>query len=193
MVMFPNNFKRVIGLDMDGVILDNTASKIQVAKKLGFDLTPAQAQSDIIEKILSADALHNLRQAIYDNPVMIAKADLVAGALEGLKAIKNSGHDYFLISRRKNPDLAVTALKQVGIWPEYLNESNAFFVGHAEEKNLKAIELGINIYVDDQPSVLEKLIDVKHRLLFDRFGNFGNSVIYKKKVASWQELLSSIL
>lgn len=185
--------KKIIGFDMDGVIIDNTANKIKIAKKFGFDLKPEDTPADFIEGIVPEAILNEIRPLLYDNPEVALSADLVAGAREGLAKVKASGAPYFLISRRRNSELAIGLLIKHGIWPTYFNESNAFFVREPEEKNKHAIRLGINSYVDDQPSVLEKLTAVPEKFLFDRFGRFGKLPFAHKKIASWDELLAEFL
>lgn len=178
---------------MDGVIIDNTKNKIKFARKLGFDLKPEETPADFIETIMPPDALHELRQFLYYNPDTALGADLIEGAEAGLAQIKESQIPYFLISRRKDGAIAKKLLQKRGLWPSFFNEQNAFFVNEPEDKDLKAIELGVNIYVDDQPSVLGKLLSVKKRFLFDRFGKFGDLPFEHVKIASWKELLSHLI
>lgn len=179
----------IIGLDMDGVIVDNTRNKIKLAKKLGFHLKPEDTPADFIVKLLPADALAEIRELLYHKPKTALEAELVPGAKIGLEKLKKSELKYFLISRRPNPDLAKNILEKLGVWPKYLNDQNAFFVNKPEEKNEKAIELGVNIYVDDQPSVLEKLTSVPNRFLFDRFGKFDELPFKHIKISSWGQFL----
>ena len=182
--------KQIIGLDLDGVIVDNTQNKIKFAKKLGFDLNPEDTPADFIETVLPKDTLSELQKLLYHNPQTALQANLISGAKAGLECIKKSGIKYFLISRRKDPELAASLLKKRGLWPHYFNAENAFFVSEPEDKNMKAIDLGVNFYVDDQPSVLEKLNGVPNRFLFDRFGKFNNLPFECVRISSWEQFLS---
>lgn len=184
--------KLIIGLDMDGVIIDHTHPKLAIAKKFGLDLQPGQVQSDVIEKWASPELLEEIRLRLYKHPELTQRAALMDGALPAIQSLKKLGRRFFLISRRSDPDLAIGLLKKQGLWPDYFNEQNAFFVNSPEDKNQKAIELGINIYVDDQPSVLSKLTNVRERLLFDKFGNFGDLDFVHKKISGWSEFLDHI-
>ncbi len=184
---------KIIGFDMDGVIIDNTANKIKLAKQFGVDLKAEDTPADFIERVLPEEVLAKIRPLLYDDPVFALEAGIVAGAKEGLERVKNSGQSYFLISRRRNSPLAIKLLEKRGIWPTYFNRQNAFFVNEPEEKNAHAIRLGIDLYVDDQPSVLEKLSAVKTRLLFDSFNKFGDLSFVDHKVRSWGELLAHLL
>lgn len=183
----------IIGFDMDGVIIENTASKIKFARQLGFNLKPKDTPADVIENAMPAEALDQLRQLLYHNPETALQATLISGAKTGLTKIKKYNFRYFLISRRKDPALAQQLLRKRGLWPEIFDTSNAFFVQRAEDKNVKAAELGVNLYIDDQPSVLVKLTSVRHRLLFDRFRHFGDLPFEHKKIISWREILSYLI
>jgi hypothetical protein len=186
-----DNFSNfIIGLDMDGVVIDNTASKVKFARQLGLKLKAEQAQSDIIEKILPVHSLEQLRKLLYQHPVSALEAKTISGVKSGLAWLRKSGRQFFLISRRRAPEIARQTLIKEGLWPTYFNETNAFFVQTPEEKNLKALELGVKIYLDDQPSVLEKLVDVPHRFLMDRFNLFQD--VSHKRVSSWQEFISHL-
>jgi hypothetical protein len=183
----------VIGFDMDGVIIDHTKAKLSIAKKLGIRLTPKQTQSDIIETVVSGEVMDKIRDRLYHFPELTGQAKVMAGALGALQLLKNAGHSIFLISRRSDPELARALLKERGLWPGYFDESNSFFVASAQEKNTQAAALGVDIYMDDQPSVLSKLVNVPKRCLFDRFGNFGVLSFVDVNVSSWPDFLSHIL
>lgn len=185
--------KQIIGLDLDGVIIDSTKNKIKFSKKLGFDLKPEETPADSIDRVLPTDVLSKLQKILYLDPVTALQADLVKGAKIGLSKIKKSKIPYFLISRRKDPKIACELLKRKGLWPDFFNQGNAFFVAKPEDKNVKALELGVNVYIDDQPSVLEKLESIEKRFLFDRFKKFDELPFEHIKVSSWKELLSYLL
>ena len=55
-----------------------------------------------------------------------------------------------------------------------------------EDKNTKAVELGVTHYFDDEPRVLEKLVDVKNKFLFDPIDALKNSGY--ARVKSWKEI-----
>lgn len=182
--------KLVIGLDLDGVILDSTELKIKFARQFGFDLKPEQTPAEVIGKFIPADVLDKMRKLLYESPETAVLAGLVPGAKEGVGQLKNFGRSFYLISnisRRKNPGIAKEILCRHGLWPEYFSENNAFFVLNSEEKSQKAAEVGVSIYLDDQPHVLDKLESVKEKILFDRFGCFPDSKY--KTVESWQQFL----
>ena len=134
-----------------------------------------------------------MRPILYDSEEMALAPDIIKGAREGLERVRQSGRPYFLISRRGNWMMAVKMLERQGLWPKYFNRDNAFFVITPEDKDVKARSLGISAYVDDQPSVLEKLASVPNRFLFDQFRQFGALPFPHKKVSSWDQILEEFL
>ena len=184
------NQKKVIGFDLDGVIIDHTQNKIRVAKELGVLLDILETPSDILNGKLERKVTEQIDKMIYDEPRIALTPPLFPGAKAAISQISKLW-PYFLISRRTANDSAIKLLKTRGLWPKYFNDGNAFFVATKEDKDKKAIELGINIYMDDQPSVLEKMINVPHRVLLDPLGVYQNSGYYKK-ISSWREFLTNL-
>ncbi len=118
--------KLILGLDMDGVIIDSTRNKIKFAAELGFKLKPVETPADYFDKIIPSPIAKSLRELLYLNPTTALTADVVPGAIDGLAALKSEGVEYYLISRRKIPSIAKELLKQRGLWPKYFNDTNAF-------------------------------------------------------------------
>lgn len=172
---------------MDGVILDHVPRRIEAAKKLGIFLTPQQAHSLIIRKTLSDDILDKIDLYTYDDESSALTLDLMPGVKEALDTVRGLGVDYFLISRRRNPEVAVKVLKSRGLWPEYFNENNASFVDSFEGKNKRSKELSVTHYIDDDIRVLEKLVDVENKFLFDDLGVYGDVKDFPR-IASWLDI-----
>src|SRR3989344_7667124 len=179
-----------IWLDMDGVIIDNTDTKIRFAKRMGFTLKPEQTHADLIGKALTPEILSELRTHLYFNPVTALQAKLVPGSLDGLRQLKKTGQHFYLISKRKYPIIARELLKKHKLWGKYFDEKNAFFVRETEEKDYHIGRLGIGLYLDDQPSTLDKLVNAKHKILFDRFNCFMKSK--HRRVGSWEEFIKMV-
>ena len=185
-------FGKKIGFDLDGVIVDHTKAKISFLKDHGFVLSEKEVQGGIIEKLIPEEVGHAMKQFLYDDSHGSLLSPLTYGAEEVLHEVHESHVPYFLISRRKNPEAAIKLLKARGIWPMYFNESNTFFVLSKEDKNMKAKELEISHYIDDEPSVLDKLIDIEHRFLFDPRGAFTLLQEYRR-IESWPEFTKVVL
>lgn len=181
---------KIIGFDLDGVIVDHTRNKLRVAKDLGVLLDISETPTDILNSKLGYEVTKRIDKIIYDEPRIALTPPLFRGAKTAINHISKLW-PCFLISRRTLNDYAIGLLTKRGLWPKYFNEKNAFFVQTKEDKNAKAKELGINVYIDDQPSVLEKLVDVRHRFLYDPLNVYSENSSYKK-VLSWQEFLESI-
>ncbi len=179
------------GFDMDGVIIDHTETKILLAKDFGFSLKPEETPADVIRGIIPLKKLNELKYRLYDDPVTGLLSPVMFGAREALHKITLAGFPLFLISRRKNPDMAIKLLKHHDLWPTFFNEQNAYFVASPEEKNIKAHEIGITHYTDDEVDVL-RAVRVSHSFLFDSIGVFGEGESYTR-VESWQNLLSHLL
>jgi len=186
------NNERIIGFDMDGVLVDHTAMRLKLAAEHGWKLAPEQTPAEIFNAIIPEPVLENLKHALYSDPEVSLLAPLMPGAKTALEEIKKRGIPYVLISKRKNPEAATNLLKARGLWPDYFNEENAFFVVGSEGKNPKAVELGITHYVDDEIGILEKLPDVEHKFLFDHLGVFDGVDSYKR-VTSWPELMKHLV
>lgn len=184
----------VLGFDLDGVILDHTKAKIQIAASLGCELTPHQTPSDILKQVMPEVLLQKLKERIYDTWDIALSSPLMPGLRTFLMRIQDAGVPFVLISRRKNPVLAVKILRRHNLWPRVFNEHNTFFVLDKEAKNKRAAELGVTHYIDDEEAVLAQLTDVKYKFLFDHFGVLGDSD-HCTRITSWNEaerfLLSS--
>lgn len=184
-----NSHPKIIGLDLDGVIIDHSEQKLRLAAEFGISLSPEQTHSDIFKRLIPRDVLRQIEQLLYNHPEAHKLSPLMEGAKDGLEKIKNIA-PYFLISRRKIKEAAADALRFHGLWPDFFNEKNAFFVIHPEEKNIKARELGITHYIDDQQTILEYLSAVPNKFLFDKFDIFPDTASIRVK--SWNELIDKL-
>lgn len=172
---------------MDGVIIDHSKRKVELAGILGFKIKRNQTTSEIINKLISPlSAYRNFQNILYNKPAPILSSPLMPGVKPVLKRLKRLNTPYFLISRRKKPKIAIAILVRHGLWPEYFNEKNAFFVPKSKDKETKAKKLGITHYIDDEQKVLKELVSVKNKYLFDPFGIFKDTS--HNRVSSWKEL-----
>ena len=177
----------VVGFDLDGVIIDHTKNKLKLAKAEGWTLNVKQTPGDIFKTVIPQATLVSIQQKLYDLPAVALAAPLMPGALRVLDKIKKTKVPYCLISRRKIPEWATLLLKTHGLWPKYFHKQNTFFVKEPEDKNKQALKLGVTHYIDDDVSVLEKLVDVRNKILFDKHGAF-KSTPWFTRVVSWQSL-----
>jgi len=182
---------KVIGFALDGVIIDHTKMKIQLAKKRGFDLKPKDTQSKKIKLALPLPHRRLIEYFLYSHPLLALQAPLMPLAKRGLEKLKQSKIPYFLISCRREPELAIKLLRRHGLWPHYFHPKNSFFVIHKEEKNDVAKTFGITYFVDDEVEVLAKLTSVKNHFLFDHYNIFRKTPY--TRVENWPKLVEKIL
>lgn len=183
---------RIIGLDMDGVIMDYSVLKRRLAMEAGFDIRMSDANSDIMDDMIPHLSLIKIKQRLYQDPTITLVPPLFKGAFNSIKKIKESGYPYFLISRRKSPEIATRVLAFHKLWPDYFSRDNTFFVEKKTDKNIVAKKLKITHYVDDQPSVLKELNFVSNKILFDSTRSFTGIKEYKR-VTSWKDLSRQLL
>lgn len=183
---------KVLGLDLDGVIVDHTENVIFLAESLGFGVKKHEAATDLLKTKIPEAAYEKIQESLYDDPVVALSPPLHRGARRALGFLKAESWPYFLISRRRNPSLAISLLEKRKLWPGFFNEGNTFFVNEKADKNAKAGALGISIYIDDQPSVLNALVSVPHKFLFDRHNAYAGSGGDYKTVHSWEEFIFTL-
>ncbi|MFA6364848.1 MAG: hypothetical protein WCW78_00400 [Candidatus Paceibacterota bacterium] len=180
-----------IGLDMDGVLIDHTGIRIKLAKEYGFALIPKDTPSDILRTILPDKERWAIQNTIYNDPLVSLEAPLIKNVEESLKRLTELEIPFFLISRRKDANLAMRLLEARGIWPRYFNPENTHFVITPEDKDTEAIKLGITHYVDDETKVLKALNSVPHKILFDPYDaqEEGDYV----RAHSWEDVMQHFL
>ncbi|MBI2035492.1 MAG: hypothetical protein HYT12_02300 [Candidatus Liptonbacteria bacterium] len=181
--------KKIIGLDLDGVILDHTKTKIELAGQYGLTIDPSETPSDIMETKIEPALYQALQAKLYSDHALSLKTPLMRGAKEGLHYIKSLGIPYYLISRRREPEYAMISLKFHDLWPQYFDPTNTFFVKEKKDKDIKAKELHVTHFIDDEPSVIQELISVPQKYLFDPFCVYTKAPAESKRVHSWEEFL----
>jgi hypothetical protein len=169
---------KIIGFDMDGVILDQTNLKIRLAKKYGWEIKPEQTYSDMVKKFIPREEWRIVQAILYDDLSVALKSPLTTGVKPLFKYLKNKKVPFYLISRRKIPENAIKILKKHELWPKYFNKKNSFFVSTKKDKDKYARKLRITHYIDDQWTVLDELKFVKNRFLFDPIGASDNTNNY---------------
>ena len=179
-----------IGLDMDGVIIDHTLPKIRLAERYGITIAPEQTPSEIMRTLLPTDAWKELQRTLYGDPVIALESPVMRGARPALRELAKKQVPFSLISRRKDPEVAIALLKKHELWPTFFHEKNTFFVTAPEDKNVRAIELGVTHYLDDELKVLHVLNAVPNKYLFEKYEAFTN--VSYNTIRSWQEFLMAL-
>ena len=178
---------KVIGLDLDGVIVDHSGLKIEMAKARGKEITPGQTPSEIMKTLFPIEVWREIQNELYGNLEISLRAPLMAGAAEGLRAIKESGNKYYLITRRKSMDMIRSVLMDKGLWDSYFNEDNVCMAATPEDKDLESKARGITHFADDEQKILKALNSVGNKVLFDPYNVFKDGEY--KTVSSWPKLI----
>lgn len=184
--------KAVIGFDMDGVVIDHSQNKLKLAEKFGYKISLKETPSEIMRKIMGNDRYQEIQYFLFGDSEIALTPPLMPHIERTLEYVQKEQIPYFLISRRREPQIAIELLKLRGVWPKYFNDQNSFFVTSIEGKNIKSKELAVTHYIDDEVRVLEKLTDVPNRFLFDCYNSFEENSLYTR-LQSWQEFPKKIL
>lgn len=180
-----------VGLDLDGVIIDHTKNKIRVARQFGIELSPQDIPSDIMGLKMDPTIYKAIQKIIYDDPEVAFTAPLVVGAENGLSRMKAARLPMYLISRRPAASTTDKLLDIHGLRKRYFNQGNVFFVKEKPDKNIVARKLFLDVYLDDEPSVLEVMPSVPHRFLLDSLNVYPEDPNYTK-VSSWAEFVDKL-
>lgn len=186
-----SNNKKIIGFDMDGVILDHSVQKVRLSEKFGYKLDLLETPSYVMhEKIEDKNVYREIQSILYDDPIEAFKSPLMNGSFDTLSFIKNSGKTFYLISRRKKHDVAKNILMHHKLWPTFFNDKNTFFVSEPIDKEIVAKRLGITDYIDDEEKILDVLDSVKNKFLFDQFGIKEGQMSKYKTLNNWEDVLT---
>lgn len=178
-----------IGLDLDGVIIDHTINKIKLARQKGYFLKPSQTSSEIMEKIVPLEVERFIQKGIYGQVGLSSRP--IKNSKNVLKKIAEIFSVPYIISRRdykhNQRKFALQWLKNNKFFPP-LKFNQILFVKSDPLKNDKCKKLSINVYLDDKIKVLNNLISVKYRVLFDPCGHhYKNPPKNIKVVKTWPE------
>jgi len=167
--------KSIIGFDMDGVLIDHLKNKLALAANYGILLQPEETHSEILFQKLAIEDFVAFQNELYGDTPFALSAPVMEGAILVLRALRSAEVPMVLISQRYDPAVAVKLLQTSGLWGEFFDERNAFFVRKSEEKNLIGKREGVTHYFDDQRRVLLVMPDIKKKFLVDTFQQFEDN------------------
>lgn len=176
---------------MDGVVIDHAGAKIRLAAEYGFALKPQETPSEILKNIIPKNVLSEIKHRLYESPEIIFTAPLMQGAMDALRALRDNGIPFFLVSRR-NPEIAKKILKYHKLWPKFFNENNTGFVVRSEDKAAETARFEINCFLDDEMKVLHALPEINNKFLFDPYNVLEKNPAYIK-VGNWQEFIKRVI
>lgn len=157
--------KKIIGIDLDGVIIDHKPAKLRLAADFGFALEPWQTNTNLMKNFLPVGQYRELQSVLYDETTDCAPT--VAGARECLLAAISFGFEPHLISRRNRDSVQIVEgwLKRRG-FEDVFNVDHVHFCQSDGEKAEICSRLSVVSFVDDKLSVLLGLSSSVRRILF---------------------------
>lgn len=177
----------VVGFDLDGVIVDHTQNKMIIASRYGITLSPEETHAERMGKHFTPEMYREIKMQLYDSTDEALDAPLMQGAYGAIAKLYEHHVRYVLVSLQKNPMHATHLLEKRGLWGKYFTPENTFFAKDPEEKYQIASRLGVTHFIDDEPSILDIMHEIPHRVLFDARHLFPEKHEYVH-VHSWSEL-----
>lgn len=180
-----------IGLDFDGVIINTPKKKAEVVQSLYGITIPFQLMKKerVVLMGLALEQYRKAQQVVYGTEVGLS-AESMEGALLYLSRLQKHGHTNVIITARTGADLEIA--KE---WARIHSLHLRFFgVGYGVSKAQLAIEIGLDVYVDDDPQRLLELVGlVPHLFLFSwRYNEGFKEGEAIRRVVSWKELHGAI-
>jgi hypothetical protein len=139
-------------------------------------------------KFFPPELYKEIKGQLYEHSPEALEAPLMEGAFDGLARLRESGVTYVLVSLQKSPMHALHLIEERGLWGTYFTPENTFFAEHADEKHQIAASLGVTHFVDDEPNILELMVTIPHRILFDPRNLFPEKTEYIH-AHSWLEAI----
>ena len=183
-----------IGLDFDGVICNDELLKQRAAQKLfGVDLPQGRAKRVFIEEdgILSMEQYLDLQRYVW-SPEGIDLMEPIEGVFDYIVKMISEGHSVKVITSRTNGALALAEkwVRDHGVDVPFFSSGYVPGVG---PKNKAEKAVGLDVYVDDRPSILEQLSSiVPKRILFSWKYNEDETPNGVTRVSSWRDLYAHI-
>lgn len=181
----------ILGFDLDGVIIDHTQNKMLIASRYGIELSPKDTHAEHMGTHFTPELYRVIKSQLYDSTALALEAPLMAGAFATLAKLREQGIPYFLVSLQKNPMHAAHLLEERGLWGTYFTPENTLFARNADEKHALAAQIGVTHFIDDEPNILDVMISIPNRILFDARGLFPEKTDYCH-VESWSELAETL-
>ncbi|MGE5676193.1 MAG: 5' nucleotidase, NT5C type [Mycobacterium leprae] len=171
-------------LDLDGTVAQNAGRRI-AAREFGITLTEEQYAQRLPELLGLTDEQfwawwHEHQEEIYD------QADLLPGAAETVRWLKESGAYIVVVTARRGTSEAVTRK-----WLHRYQIPYDQMVFGADDKVAVAKELGLNLGFEDDPNNALALAEWLPMILIENFKNRHEEVAHPGlyRVADWSEVL----
>lgn len=178
-----------IGFDLNGVIIDSTRVKLQLAREFyGLDLDPAHSIRDTLGHGIPEATYNSLQILTYWTSALL-EAPALPEAVRSLQNLELDEHEVFTVTR-----LAPEGVQFGRQWlaEHRLSRERLISVGRGGRKDW-VLSANFDIYIDDHGTILRSLKGiVPFRILFDAPYNQEVNDEGIIRVTNWQELLSKI-
>ena len=183
--------KLIVGLDYDGVIVDNIAYKCELARDMfGLEVPPACFVSGISEVpgYLDAEQYRQLVGAVYGLRASVVGMRPIPDAMYFIQLLLAEGHAVSVVTARKGDWLKIAQ--------EWLTARNLSLptIGVGSGVSKADALKGFQVFVDDTIEILEQLQDtVPERYLFTSASNRSVAVEgVATRITTWQQLYFEI-
>lgn len=167
-----------IGFDLDGVILDNTAFKVQKYKEIyNWDFEDWQLSSNIIDYYVPDRKIRRYVGKLAGTRDFVKLLD--ENCIDVFKKLKSKENELYIVSRRGKSDegqkAAWEAIKKLNIGHYF---DKIIFCETEDEKINTIANNNIDIFIDDRLEVIEGIYGkVGIPLLYDNFELLKKKVI----------------
>lgn len=178
-----------IGLDLNGVIVDSTRIKVQLARQFyGIQLDPGNSVRMTLDHRIPETVYNSLQSLTYWTSALL-EAPAMPEAVRTLQKLEGSDHEVFAVTR-----LAPEGVQFGRQWlaEHQLSRERLISVGRGGQKSW-VLRANFDVYVDDHPHILQDLQGVvPFRFLIDAPYNQGVHEDGVIRVTDLQELFVKI-
>ncbi|MFH1047222.1 MAG: hypothetical protein V1738_02865 [Patescibacteria group bacterium] len=180
----------LIGLDFDGVIVDHSEHKLQLARELGYELEPWQTNTNIMKKFVSESEYRGIQEKIYTELSLVAPP--IAEALEHIRQL---GGEPLILSARRSDTVqhALQWMKQHDLF-EVIPVERVHFCAKSSQKGDYCRRLGVEVFLDDKLAVLDVLDSNVKKFLFDHHDSVRQSGLAHphQVISGWAEFVNTL-
>ena len=176
-----------LAFDLDDTIVDHLPQRRLLAARFGLAHLSDAALYHMRDVSLAPETVRAFKRALYGP--LSRHAPPLPGAVAALRAL-TARLPAVIISRRAHgaPHARAWVRRHLPFFPP----DRIHFVCRDEEKSAVARVLGVRVFVDDSPEVLQHLPRPMRKILFDRFSLYRDVDKEWERAASWDELLAAL-
>lgn len=191
-----------IGIDFDDVVADSVKAIIMLHNnKYGTAFKKEEFISYRVEDVWGGTKEEwRIKLNEFFSTDHLVSLDPMAGSLLGISALKNYGHELYIVTGRSEQDIPATEMWLKMHFPEVFREVHyAQFVTKNDlgskfrEKSEICKDNGIKLMIDDNPRVAKECAEAGISvLLFDQPWNKGDFPSNVERVYSWKEIVEKL-